>query len=185
MDKENKPKIILGIDPGTRFTGYGILRIHGNQVLIETYGYLDLSKIDDPYISLEKIFTKTTQLIESYDVQELAIESQFFGKNVQSMLKLGRAQGVAIAAAVVKHINVYEYSPRKIKMAITGNGNASKEQVASFLQRLIPLQELPENLDTTDGLAVALCHHYQSKVISGSSYKNWKDFIKKHPDKLV
>ncbi len=185
MEKQTKPKVILGIDPGTRFTGYGILKTQGNQVLIETYGYIDLSKVEDPYILLEKIFARTTQLIESYDVQELAIESQFFGKNVQSMLKLGRAQGVAIAAAVMKHIKVFEYSPRKIKMAITGNGNASKEQVASFLQQLIPLKELPENLDTTDGLAVALCHHYQSKVISGTGYKNWKDFIKKNPDKLV
>jgi crossover junction endodeoxyribonuclease RuvC len=178
-------KVILGIDPGTNFTGYGVLSITDKNPVIVSYGYIDLSKIKDPYESLSKIFSRTVQLIEEYKVSELAIESPFFGKNVQSMLKLGRAQGVAIAAALSQKVEVFEYSPRKIKLSVTGNGNASKEQVAIFLQKSIQLKEIPDQLDATDGLAVALCHHYQSKVISGNSYKNWKEFIKKNPDKIV
>ena len=182
---EEIKKVILGIDPGTVITGYGIISIKDKKPHVEAYGYLDLSKIADPYESLEKIFLKVTQLIDEYGVSELAIESQFFGKNVQSMLKLGRAQGVAIAAAAVRKVRVFEYSPRKIKLAITGNGNASKEQVAVFLQKLIELKEIPDKLDASDGIAVALCHHYQSRVISGTGYTNWKEYIKKNPDKLV
>ncbi len=178
-------KVILGIDPGTVITGYGVISVKDKKPVVEAYGYLDLSKITSPYESLEKIFLRVTQLIDEYGVSELAIESQFFGKNVQSMLKLGRAQGVAIAAAAVRKVSVFEYSPRKIKLAITGNGNASKEQVAAFLQKIIELKEIPDKLDASDGLAVALCHHYQAKVVSGSSYTDWKDFIKKNPDKLA
>jgi crossover junction endodeoxyribonuclease RuvC len=161
------------------------LKVTNNKPEIVTYGYIDLSKIKDPYESLSKIFNRTVQIIDEFNVSELAVESPFFGKNVQSMLKLGRAQGVAIAAALSKNVAVFEYSPRKIKLSVTGNGSASKEQVASFLQMTIQLNEIPDKLDATDGLAVALCHHYQSRVISGNAYKNWKDFIKNNPDKVI
>ena len=177
-------KTILGIDPGTIFTGYGVINIVNKTPEIENFGYLDLSKITDPYEKLKMIFHRTVQLIDEYKVSELAIEAPFFGKNVQSMLKLGRAQGVAIAAALSKEIDVFEYSPRKIKMAVTGNGNASKEQVAVFLKNILKFDEIPKKLDATDGLAVAVCHHYQSKVLTGGSYKSWKDFINKNPDRV-
>jgi len=130
------------------------------------------------------IFHRTVQLIDEYNVSELAIEAPFFGKNVQSMLKLGRAQGVSIAAALSRNVAVFEYAPRKIKIAVTGNGNASKEQVAVFLQNTLKFKEIPDKLDATDGLAVAVCHHYQSKVIGGGSYKSWKDFINKNPGRV-
>lgn len=176
-------KVLLGIDPGTIFTGYGIINIIGKTPKVENYGYIDLSKIEDHYERLKMIFKRVVQLIEEYKVNELAIEAPFFGKNVQSMLKLGRAQGVAIAAALSKEIDVFEYSPRKIKMAVTGNGNASKEQVAVFLKNTLNI-EIPEKLDATDGLAVAVCHHYQNKIIKGKSVKSWKEYIRNNPGKV-
>ncbi len=180
-----KPKIILGIDPGTRFTGYGVIIIKEKTPEIITYGYFDLSKIKNSYETLIKIFSQIVQLIDEYNISELAVESTFLGKNVQSMMKLGRAQGVAIAAGLSRGLSVFEYPPRKIKLAVTGNGNASKEQVASFLQKMNLLKEIPEKLDATDGIAVALCHHFQSKVISGKTYLSWKEFIQKNPSKLI
>lgn len=182
-----KERIILGIDPGTIVMGYGIIRIIGNRPMIETMGVLQLSKYEDHYLRLRRIFERVLSLIDQYSPDELAIESPFFGKNVQSMLKLGRAQGVAMAAALERDIPIFEYAPLKIKMSITGNGNASKEQVAGILQRYfhIPEEMMLPQLDATDGLAAALCHFFQSNnPVSEKKHTNWKDFISKNPDKI-
>ncbi|MCK4661951.1 MAG: crossover junction endodeoxyribonuclease RuvC [Bacteroidales bacterium] len=182
----HKERIILGIDPGTTIMGYGIIKSNSGSVNILSFGIIELYKYSNHYIKLQKIFDRTIQLIEQYHPDELAIEAPFYGKNVQSMLKLGRAQGVAIAAALNRSIPIFEYAPRKIKLAITGNGNASKEQVARFLQKLLDIKELPAKLDATDGLAVALCHLYQNKIITpNSGAKSWKDYINKNPGKLL
>lgn len=182
-----KDRIILGIDPGTIVMGYGILRIAGNTPKLDALGILQLNKYDDHYLRLHKIFERVTGLIDEYQPDELAIEAPFFGKNVQSMLKLGRAQGVAIAAALNKDLPIYEYAPLKIKMSITGNGKASKEQVAGMLQRYLHISDdlmLPQ-LDATDGLAAALCHYFQTNnPISEKKYTSWKDFINKNPGKI-
>jgi len=177
-------KYILGIDPGTAFTGYGIIKIEGKTPQMITLGYIELSKIKNPYERLKRIYNRTVQLIESYPISEFAIEAPFFGKNVQSMLKLGRAQGVAIAAALSKNLDVYEYAPRKIKLAVTGNGNASKEQVAAFLQNTLNFKEMPAKLDATDGLAVAVCHYYQNTYSVKGAAKTWKEFINKNPGRV-
>jgi crossover junction endodeoxyribonuclease RuvC len=178
-------KIILGIDPGTNIMGYGIIKVQAKQPLLETMGIIKLSKIDDPYLKLSMIFDRTIGLIESYHPDELAIEAPFFGKNVQSMLKLGRAQGVAIAAALSHQLPIFEYAPRKIKMSITGSGSASKEQVARILQLTLGFPEIPDDLDATDGLAAAMCHFYQRKpAVEGKSYNSWKDFINKNPKRV-
>lgn len=182
-----KEKIILGIDPGTIIMGYGILAIRNNKPYMETMGILKLDKYEDYYLRLKKIYERVTSLIEQYHPDELAIEAPFFGKNVQSMLKLGRAQGVAMAAALEKEVPIFEYAPLKIKMSITGNGNASKEQVAGMLQRIlkIPQESMLPQLDATDGLAAALCHHLQSRnPVMEKKYNSWKDFIAKNPDKV-
>lgn len=182
-----KEKIILGIDPGTIIMGYGILAIRNNKPYMVTMGILKLDKYEDYYLRLKKIYERVTSLIEQYHPDELAIEAPFFGKNVQSMLKLGRAQGVAMAAALEKEVPIFEYAPLKIKMSITGNGNASKEQVAGMLQRIlkIPQESMLPQLDATDGLAAALCHHLQSKnPVMEKKYNSWKDFIAKNPDKV-
>ena len=155
-------KIILGIDPGTNIMGYGLIRIESNQAELITLGVLHLVKVDGHALKLRKIFEKTLALIDQYHPDDLAIEAPFFGKNIQSMLKLGRAQGVAMAAALYRSIPIFEYSPKKIKQSITGNGNASKEQVAAMLQTILKFKETSEYLDATDGLAVALCHHFQN-----------------------
>ena len=146
---------------------------------------LDLKKYKDHYLKLKLIFNRTLELIENYHPDELALEAPFFGKNVQSMLKLGRAQGVAMAAGLTRETPIFEYSPKKIKMAITGNGNASKEQVAKMLQNIFNFKKIPKNLDSTDGLAVAVCHYYNlNSVINNSNYKDWNTFLKKNPDKI-
>ncbi|MDR0995351.1 MAG: crossover junction endodeoxyribonuclease RuvC [Tannerella sp.] len=176
-------RIILGIDPGTIVMGYGILRVNGNHPQLEALGVLQLNKYEDHYHRLQKIFERVTGLIQEYHPKELAIESPFFGKNVQSMLKLGRAQGVAMAAALECGLPIYEYAPLKIKMAITGNGSASKEQVAGMLQRLlhIPQESMLPQMDATDGLAAALCHYFQSKLPqSDKKYTDWKDFAQRN-----
>lgn len=148
-------------------------------------GVITLKKIDDHFTKLKIIFDRTVGLIEEYHPDELAIEAPFFGKNVQSMLKLGRAQGTAISAALSRSLPIYEYAPRKIKMSITGQGNAAKEQVAALLQKMLNIKELPEDLDATDGLAAAMCHFFQNKPVStGKSVNSWKDFINKNPQKL-
>ncbi len=146
---------------------------------------LQLKKYDDHYVKLKLIFERTIELIDTYHPDEIAIEAPFFGKNVQSMLKLGRAQGVAMAAGLSRQIPITEYSPKKIKMAITGNGNASKEQVAKMLQSLLELKELPKNLDSTDGLAAAVCHFYNmGKTTGKKSYTGWGAFVKQNDDRI-
>lgn len=153
-------RIILGIDPGTNVMGYGVLKAVGNKAQLMALGVIDLRKMHDPYIRLGKIFERITGIIDEYLPDEMAIEAPFFGKNIQSMLKLGRAQGVAIAAAIRREIPIHEYAPLKIKMAITGQGQASKEQVAGMLQRLLKMdeKEMPKFMDATDALGVAYCH---------------------------
>lgn len=176
-------RIILGIDPGTKIMGYGIIKAVGKKAVFLGMGDLNFSRTSDHYLRLQKIFTGTLELIDKYHPDELAIEAPFYGKNVQSMLKLGRAQGVAISAALSRDLPIFEYAPRKIKLAITGQGAASKEQVAGFLKNVLQFKEdIPKNLDATDGLAAAMCHFYQrDSVDGGSSYSGWGDFLKKNP----
>lgn len=186
MIKPVVEKIILGIDPGTTIMGYGVLRVTGVKPELMAMGVIDLRKYDNHYLKLGKIFERVTGIIESYLPDEMAIEAPFFGKNVQSMLKLGRAQGVAMAAALNRDIPITEYAPLKIKMAITGNGQASKEQVADMLQRMLRIakSEMPTFMDATDGLAAAYCHFLQmGRPVQEKGYSSWKDYIKKNPDK--
>tara|TARA_R110002049_G_scaffold18043_6_gene69452 strand:- start:3130 stop:3732 length:603 start_codon:yes stop_codon:yes gene_type:complete len=176
-----KEKIILGIDPGTTIMGFGLIKVVGKNMQFMQLNELDLRKYSDHYLKLKLIFERTMELIDTHNPDEIAIEAPFFGKNVQSMLKLGRAQGVAMAAGLSREIPITEYLPKKIKMAITGNGNASKEQVAKMLQSLLDLKTLPKNLDATDGLAAAVCHFYNSgKVTIGKSYSGWDAFVKQN-----
>jgi crossover junction endodeoxyribonuclease RuvC len=180
-------RIILGIDPGTTVMGYGILKVENKKAYFVDLGIVNMRNIKNHYLSLKKIFEEVTLLIEKYLPDELAIEAPFFEKNVQSMLKLGRAQGVAITAAITHDIPISEYAPLKIKMAITGQGRASKEQVADMLCRIlkIPHEILPKELDATDGLAAAYCHFLQTNsVVPAAKYKNWKDFINKNQEKV-
>lgn len=172
-------KIILGIDPGTTIMGFGIIKVVNKQMQFVQMNELLLGKYDDPYLKLKHIFERTLELIDTYHPDEIAIEAPFYGKNVQSMLKLGRAQGVAMAAGLSRQIPITEYLPKKIKMAITGNGNASKEQVAKMLQTTLGLKTLPTNLDSTDGLAAAVCHFYnEGKVDLGKGFSGWEAFVK-------
>lgn len=178
-------RIILGIDPGTTIMGFGLIKVVNKKMEFLQLNELLLQKYTDPYIKLKLIFERTVELIDTFHPDEIAIEAPFFGKNVQSMLKLGRAQGVAMAAGLSREVPITEYLPKKIKMAITGNGNASKEQVAKMLQSLLGLKELPKNLDSTDGLAAAVCHFYNSgKVEIGKSYTGWDSFVKQNPSKI-
>ena len=178
-------KIILGIDPGTTIMGFGLIKVVGKKMEFMQLNELLLQKYNDPYVKLKLIFERTIHLIDTYHPDEIAIEAPFFGKNVQSMLKLGRAQGVAMAAGLSREIPITEYLPKKIKMAVTGNGNASKEQVARMLQSLLKLKTLPKNLDATDGLAAAVCHFYNSgKVEIGKSYSGWESFIKQNEKRV-
>ena len=175
-------KIILGIDPGTNVLGFGIIGINKNELSIISSGVVRLNKLPNHELKLKIIFENVTELIEKYLPDEVAIEAPFYGKNVQSMLKLGRAQGVAMAAVLVKDIPIQEYSPRKIKKSITGNGASSKEQVAAMLKTILKMRELPKLLDATDGLATALCHYYQSNNMEGKkNYSSWKSFVKQNP----
>lgn len=182
-----KEKIVLGIDPGTTIMGYGVLRISGTKPEMVAMGVIDLRKYGNHYLKLRRIFERVIGIIESYLPDEVAIEAPFFGKNVQSMLKLGRAQGVAMAAALSRDIPITEYAPLKIKMAITGNGQASKEQVADMLRRMLRIdkEEMPDFMDATDGLAAAYCHFLQmGRPETAHAYHGWKDFISKNPDKV-
>ncbi len=177
-------RIILGIDPGTTQTGYGLVRVEGKQLKLLALGVIHLSKYPDQPSKLKKIFERVNGLILEFAPTEMALEAPFFGKNVQSMLKLGRAQGVAMAAGLVHNLQVFEYAPRKVKMAITGNGAASKEQVLGMLKHLLGEPIEAEALDASDGLAVAVCHAYQRQPLEeGKSYKDWGDFIKQNPQK--
>ncbi len=178
-------RIILGIDPGTNLMGYGVIRADGKKPVFMDMGIINLKQGKDPYVKLGMILEKTVELIDRYLPDEVAIEAPFFGKNVQSMLKLGRAQGVAIAAVLSRKIPVAEYAPRKIKLAITSAGDASKEQVAGMLARMFDMKEIPNDLDATDGLAVAVCHFYQKGIVSkGTGSKSWDDFIRKNPGRV-
>ncbi|MGQ9620220.1 MAG: crossover junction endodeoxyribonuclease RuvC [Bacteroidales bacterium] len=185
-----KERIILGIDPGTNITGYGIIAEGDSGPELISLGVIELSKFRDHFLKIRHIFERTLGLIDEYNPDELAIESPFYGKNVQSMLKLGRAQGAAIAAALSRSVPVFEYAPRKIKMSITGRGSASKEQVAFMLMNILKSDSyrFRDNeiiLDATDGLAAALCHYYQGNCpVKGKGYKSWKDFINKNPGRV-
>lgn len=177
-------KIILGVDPGTLIMGYGIIRIKDNKMELLTLGVIHLNKYDNHAKKLKVIFERILQLIDQYNPDEMALEAPFYGKNVQSMLKLGRAQGVAMAAGLYRDIPIEEYSPKKIKQSITGSGNASKEQVAAMLKNLLKLTEMPSHLDATDGLAAAVCHHFQGGNTSESkNYTGWKAFISQNPSR--
>ena len=182
-----KEKIILGIDPGTNIMGYGLLKVVDGKAQMMTMGVIDLRQASDAYMKLGRIFERVTGIIDEWLPDEMAIEAPFFGKNVQSMLKLGRAQGVAIAAAIHHGVPIHEYAPMKIKMALTGNGSASKEQVAGMLQRLLKLKDDDMNkfMDDTDALGAAYCHYLQmGRPESDVKYRGWKDFINKNPEKL-
>lgn len=188
MENKDFDKIIIGIDPGTNVMGYGLLGIKDNKPSLIAMGVIQLSKIEDHYLRLRRIYDRVLSLVEEFLPDEMAIEAPFYGKNVQSMLKLGRAQGVAMAAALARQVPIAEYEPRKIKMAITGNGAASKEQVAMMLQRQLNINsdDMPRLLDATDALAAALCHYYESKKpFAATGAKSWKDFINKHPDRVI
>ncbi len=183
-------KTILGIDPGTTDMGYGVLICKQKKLFVETMGVIELHKFINHYQKLKKIYERVNALVTEYQPDELAIEAPFFGKNVQSMLKLGRAQGVAMAAALMLDVPIFEYSPRRIKQAITGNGSASKEQVAAFLQSLLKLKSMPAKLDASDGLAAAVCHHFQENKPGGAKQSkrqanSWEDFIKKNPGRIM
>ncbi len=178
-------RIILGIDPGTSITGYGIIICKGKKMSLMTYGAIKLGKQQVPHTEkLKRIFTRISSLIDEFNPQELAIEAPFFGKNVQSMLKLGRAQGVAMAAGLIKNLPIYEYAPRKVKMAVTGRGTASKEQVAAMLEQLLSFKSEEKLLDATDGLAVAVCHFFQNNVLTGRSHNDWNSFLKDNPSRV-
>ena len=203
----NTPKKyrIMGIDPGTNYMGYGVLEIEGRTVRSVVLGDIDLHKLADPYAKLRYIFERVGALIEEYAPQEVALESPFFGENVQSMLKLGRAQGVAMAAALSRDRQVFEYAPMRIKQAITGRGSATKEQVAAIVCRILTIDQPPRRLDATDGMAVALCHYFATasplnaalgderkmglgggkKAASKGGSQSWEQFLKKHPDREI
>lgn len=171
----------MGIDPGTTVMGFGVIRVVGKQMEFLQMNELLLKKYEDPFTKLKLIFERTLELIDTFHPDEIAIEAPFYGKNVQSMLKLGRAQGVAMAAGLSRQIPITEYLPKKIKMAITGNGNASKEQVARMLQSTLALTSLPKNLDATDGLAAAVCHFYNAGSPAGTKkYTGWEAFVRQN-----
>lgn len=185
MDYE---KIIMGIDPGTNVMGYGILGVNGNKLTPIILGAIELHKMGDHYLRLARIYERVAGIISEYLPDELAIEAPFYGKNVQSMLKLGRAQGVAMAAALARDIPIAEYAPLKVKQVVTGNGSASKEQVANMLCYILKLDrsKLPSLLDATDAMAVALTHHYESRKPSAAGgAKNWEQFLKQNPHRIA
>lgn len=180
-------RIILGFDPGTNIMGYGVIGITGKKYEMITLGIIHLAKLENQALKLQKIHERSLSLIDMYNPDEVALEEPFFGKNVQSMLKLGRAQGVAMAAALHRGLPIFEYTPKKVKKSITGNGNASKEQVAAMLQSLLNFQDLPKFLDATDAVAVALCHFFQSGNSSeglSKQYTGWGAFIKANDERV-
>jgi crossover junction endodeoxyribonuclease RuvC len=189
---EATEKVIIGVDPGTQVTGYGVIMVRSQQISLIQYGVIHLSKYSTHELKLKKIFERITQLIDEYLPDEMAIEDPFFGKNAQSMLKLGRAQGVAMAAALSRSIPIVEYSPKKIKQSVTGNGNATKEQVAYMLESILKMELSREFMDATDGIAIAICHHYHASspasIAAGSSKKSkkggWGAFLNENPDRL-
>jgi crossover junction endodeoxyribonuclease RuvC len=187
LDSMVEDKIILGIDPGTTVLGYGLVHVKNNQLSMINFGVIQLHKLANHPDKLKRIYDRISGIIDEFHPDEMAIEAPFFGKNVQSMLKLGRAQGVAIAACLGKNIPFEEYSPRRIKQSITGNGNASKEQVAAMLQKLLRFEDMPKYLDATDGLAVAVCHHYSKGIGEHNKSKgtNWDSFLRDNPERKM
>jgi len=179
-----KEKIILGIDPGTNIMGYGVVKKSNNKIHFLCFDVILLNKLNNHYTKLEKIFKKTSEIITTFSPDEIAIEAPFFSKNPQSMLKLGRAQGAAIIAGVIKKIPIVEYAPKKIKLAITGRGQASKEQVAGMLTNMLSINQRPKYLDATDGLAAAVCHALQNENLNSNKKESWTQFIKKNPNRI-
>ncbi|SNS54121.1 Holliday junction endonuclease RuvC [Belliella buryatensis] len=183
--KAPKEKIILGIDPGTNVMGYGLILIEGKKYSLLQFGVIHLKKYSTHELKLKKIFERVTGIIDEFNPDSVALEAPFYGENIQSMLKLGRAQGVAMAAALAREIPITEYSPKKVKQSVTGNGNASKEQVAEMLKTLLNIKELPKLLDGTDALAVALCHHFHDgRIQSRGRTAGWKSFLEENPDRV-
>jgi crossover junction endodeoxyribonuclease RuvC len=178
-----KERIILGLDPGTNVMGYGLILVRKPKVDLLQFGVIQLSKYESHELRLKKIFERVLSLIDEFHPDEVALEAPFFGKNVQSMLKLGRAQGVAMSAALSREIPIVEYAPKRVKQSVTGNGNASKEQVAKMLMTMFTIKEVPKLLDATDALAVAVCHHFQ-KGEAKSKTKSWESFVKDNPTRL-
>ncbi len=196
---------IMGIDPGTNYMGYGVLEVEGKRLRAVVLGEIDIHKIADPYAKLSHIFERVSRLVEEYEPREVALESPFFGTNVQSMLKLGRAQGVAMAAALSHQVDVFEYAPTRVKQAITGRGGATKESLAAMLKSILGIEPPSKRLDATDGMAVALCHYYSissaligidrgakskglggaAKSASRSGSKSWEQFVKENPQREV
>ena len=186
LTKENrsvKERIILGLDPGTNIMGYGVILIRGSKMIILQFGVIQLSKYESHELRLKKIFERVLGLVDEFNPDEVALEAPFYGKNVQSMLKLGRAQGVAMSAALYREVPIAEYAPKKVKQSVTGNGNASKEQVAKMLMQIFNLKELPKLLDASDALAVAVCHHYQ-KAAEKNKTSSWESFVKENPKRV-
>lgn len=186
LKEKSKERMILGIDPGTAVMGYGLIKETGSKISLISLGVVKMTHLDDHFLKLQRIFERTTSLIEQYQPDCMALEAPFYAKNIQVMLKLGRAQGVAMAAGLAKNLPIFEYSPKKVKQSITGNGNASKEQVAAMLKQLLNFKETPEFLDATDGLGVAVCHSFQkiTSVGGGKSYSGWEAFAKDNVKRL-
>ena len=186
MTVKAKERIIMGIDPGTNIMGFGVIKVTGRTMSYVAMDELDLRKSDDPFLKLKTIFEYTTSLIDTYLPDEIALEAPFYGKNVQSMLKLGRAQGVAMSAALMRQIPITEYLPKKVKMAITGNGNASKEQVAGMLVQLLKYRDLPKHLDSTDALGIAVCHFFNSSRQNRetASFSGWEGFVRNNRSRV-
>ncbi|MCH7400726.1 crossover junction endodeoxyribonuclease RuvC [Belliella kenyensis] len=183
--KASKEKIILGIDPGTNVMGYGLIMVVGNKYSLIQFGVIHLKKYSTHELKLKKIFERVTGIIDEFHPDSVALEAPFYGENIQSMLKLGRAQGVAMAAALAREIPITEYAPKKVKQSVTGNGNASKEQVAEMLKTLLGIKELPKLLDATDALAVAICHHFhEGRIQSRGRNAGWKSFLEENPDRV-
>ncbi|HBH25687.1 MAG TPA: crossover junction endodeoxyribonuclease RuvC [Cytophagales bacterium] len=178
-----KERILLGMDPGTTVMGYGVIKLKGNSYQLLQYGVIHLTKYSTHELKLKKIFERVRQIIDEFMPDEVAIEAPFYGKNVQSMLKLGRAQGVAMAAVLSRNIPITEYAPKKVKQSVTGNGNASKEQVAAMINQLLQFDLKPEYFDATDALAVALCHHFSGGAQKKGN-KNWKAFVNANPNRI-
>lgn len=185
------PYSILGVDPGTNILGYAILQVHGRNLNVITFGVIHLEKYDDHHDKLKEIFLQLQEIIETYRPSQMAVEAPFYGKNVQSMLKLGRAQGVSMAAAITMGLTIEEYAPKKVKQSITGNGNASKEQIAAMLENILKIKIDSKYLDATDALGVAVCHYNQSGMITPPVRKkaakkssDWSAFVKENPDKI-
>lgn len=182
--KPQTERIILGLDPGTSVMGYGLISVKGQKLSLLQFGVIHLSKYSGHELKLKKIFERVLSLLDDYHPDEVALEAPFYGKNVQSMLKLGRAQGVAMAAALSREIPITEYAPKKVKQSVTSNGNASKEQVANMLMSLLNFKEAPKLLDATDALAVAVCHHFQQGVSQSKSSKSWGAFVSENPGRV-